>query len=34
VPLPALYWPFLGMVLLGYAALTQVVKAWAVRGGD
>jgi Mg2+-importing ATPase len=31
VPLPALYWLFLTIILLGYAILTQVVKNWFIR---
>ncbi|MBK9712465.1 MAG: magnesium-translocating P-type ATPase [Kouleothrix sp.] len=31
VALPALYWPLVGLMLLGYVALTQVVKTWFVR---
>jgi Mg2+-importing ATPase len=31
VPLPPRYWLFLAVMLLGYAMLTQVVKAWFVR---
>jgi Mg2+-importing ATPase len=31
VPLPRLYWPYLGLMLVGYAVLTQVVKTWFVR---
>jgi len=31
VPLPPLFWLFLGLMMLGYAALTQVVKTWFVR---
>ena len=31
VPLPALYWLFLAIMLLGYAILTQVVKTWFIR---
>jgi Mg2+-importing ATPase len=31
VPLPALYWAYLAGMLLGYAALTHVVKTWFVR---
>ena len=32
-PLPWLYWPILALILLGYLALTQVVKVWLVRRG-
>jgi Mg2+-importing ATPase len=32
-PLPWLYWPILALILLGYLALTQVVKLWLVRHG-
>jgi P-type Mg2+ transporter len=31
VPLPPLYWPYLALMLLGYAILTQVVKTWFIR---
>jgi len=31
VPLPALYWPLVAAMLLGYATLTHVVKLWFVR---
>jgi Mg2+-importing ATPase len=31
VALPPLYWPLVGLMLLGYIALTQVVKTWFVR---
>jgi Mg2+-importing ATPase len=31
VPLPASFWGFLAVMLLGYALLTQVVKTWFVR---
>ena len=31
VPLPPRYWLFLGIMLLGYAILTQVVKTWFIR---
>ena len=31
VPLPPSFWPFLAVMLLGYALLTQVVKTWFVR---
>jgi len=31
VSLPPRYWMFLGLMLLGYALLTQVVKTWFVR---
>ena len=30
-PLPRLYWPLLGLTLLCYVLLTQVVKAWLLR---
>jgi Mg2+-importing ATPase len=30
-PLPPLYWPLLGLTLLCYVLLTQVVKAWLLR---
>ena len=29
--LPPLYWPILFITLLGYMALTQVIKAWLLR---
>jgi Mg2+-importing ATPase len=29
--LPALYWPYLALTLLGYVLLTQGVKAWLLR---
>jgi Mg2+-importing ATPase len=31
VPLPALYWLYLAIMLLGYALLTQVVKTWFIH---
>lgn len=31
LPLPPLYWMLLGLLLLGYAMLTQVVKTWFIR---
>jgi Mg2+-importing ATPase len=31
VPLPALYWLFLAVMMLAYAILTQVVKIWFIR---
>lgn len=31
VALPLLYWPLVGLMLVGYVALTQVVKTWFVR---
>ena len=31
VPLPPLYWLFLGIMLLAYALLTQGVKTWFMR---
>ena len=31
VPLPALYWPILAGLLVGYVILTQVVKTWFFR---
>jgi Mg2+-importing ATPase len=31
VPLPPAYWLYLGVMLLGYAALTQLVKSWFIR---
>jgi Mg2+-importing ATPase len=30
-PLPSLYWPLVAALLLGYAALTHLVKVWFVR---
>ena len=30
-PLPALYWPILLAMGLGYAVLTQIVKTWFIR---
>ncbi len=32
-PLPPLYWPLLGLTLLGYVVLTQTVKTWLLRKG-
>jgi Mg2+-importing ATPase len=31
VPLPRMYWLYLGIMMLGYALLTQVVKTWFIR---
>ena len=31
VPLPGLYWPLVAAMLLSYAILTHIVKAWFVR---
>jgi Mg2+-importing ATPase len=31
VPLPATYWPLLGLMLVLYVALTQAVKTWFYR---
>ncbi|MEI6778660.1 MAG: hypothetical protein WCK70_17305 [Chloroflexales bacterium] len=31
VALPPLYWPLVGVMLVGYIVLTQVVKTWFVR---
>jgi len=31
VPLPPRYWLYLTIMMLGYAALTQIVKTWFVR---
>lgn len=31
VPLPPLYWPLVAAMMLGYAVLTHLVKAWFVR---
>ncbi len=33
VPLPGLYWPLLGLTLVCYVALTQVIKTWLLRRG-
>ena len=33
VPLPALYWPLLAAILLGYVVLTQAVKSWLLARG-
>jgi P-type Mg2+ transporter len=30
-PLPLLYWPLVAAILLAYAILTHLVKAWFVR---
>jgi Mg2+-importing ATPase len=30
-PLPPLYWPLIGLTLLGYVLLTQAVKTWLFR---
>ena len=30
-PLPALYWPWLLLIVLGYMLLTQIVKWWLIR---
>ena len=32
-PLPALYWPLLAAILLGYVVLTQAVKSWLLGRG-
>jgi Mg2+-importing ATPase len=32
-PLPPLYWPFLAVTIICYAALTQGVKVWLLRRG-
>ena len=32
VPLASSYWPLLATMLLCYVVLTQVVKAWFIRG--
>jgi P-type Mg2+ transporter len=29
--LPPLYWPLLGLTLLGYVVLTQLIKMWLLR---
>jgi hypothetical protein len=34
VPLPRVFWPFLAVILMGYAVLTQVMKAHLSRGGS
>jgi len=34
VPLPRAFWPFLALILMGYAVLTQVMKAHLSRGGS
>ena len=31
VPLPPMYWLYLGIMMLGYACVTQLVKAWFIR---
>jgi Mg2+-importing ATPase len=31
VPLPLRFWPFLAIMLLSYAVMTQVVKTWFIR---
>ena len=31
VPLPAAYWPLLGLTLLAYVIVTHAVKMWLVR---
>lgn len=31
VPLPPMYWLYLGLMLLGYGILTQLVKSWFLR---
>jgi Mg2+-importing ATPase len=31
VPLPLLYWPLLGITLVCYVGLTQLVKTWLIR---
>src|SRR5665647_359896 len=31
VPLPPRYWLYLGLMLVGYAILTQIVKTWFIR---
>ena len=33
VPLPGLYWPILGLILLGYVALTQAAKTFLLSKG-
>jgi len=30
-PLPAAYWPFLIVAVLGYVVLTQLVKTWLAK---
>jgi Mg2+-importing ATPase len=32
-PLPALYWPWIGLMLVAYLGLTQMVKTWLFRRG-
>jgi Mg2+-importing ATPase len=32
-PLPALYWPLVGLTLVCYVLLTQGLKAWLMRRG-
>jgi Mg2+-importing ATPase len=32
-PLPLFYWPILTLILLGYVALTQLIKTWLLRIG-
>jgi Mg2+-importing ATPase len=34
VQLPRLYWPLLGLTMLGYVALTQLVKTWLLGRGS
>jgi Mg2+-importing ATPase len=31
VPLPPTYWFYLGLILVGYAALTHLMKTWCSR---
>jgi len=31
VPLPSLYWLFLGLMMIGYIVLTQLVKTWFIK---
>jgi Mg2+-importing ATPase len=33
VPLPVGYWPLVGLTLVGYVVLTQLVKTWLLRRG-
>ena len=31
VPLPSLYWVFLGLMMISYIVLTQLVKTWFIK---
>ena len=33
VQLPGLYWPLLGLTLMGYVLVTQGMKMWLMRQG-